>query len=610
MLNRPSRTLSPSQIFFLLLLFATLAAVPGRASEKGQPAKLSVAVVEFNVMGDLGTASGGAIVAEWLVSALGESEVFALRERVLLKQVLAEQQLAMTGLVDEEKNAAKIGKLYGLDAVISGSVFRWGNIITVTARLIDSNTGAIRNTAEIRAGNLDTVPTRIKELARVLTGQTTQAEIDAGQISTTGVRTTEAGKKLELGGTTWTEPTTGMEFVLLKGGCYQMGQTEQEKKFLLQEYSAADYAKLYADEFPRHEVCIDDVWMAKYETTNRQFRLFRPEHNSLEYRGLTMNDDKQPVVYVNWEEARDFAAWLSAKYQDRTFRLPTEAEWEKGCRAGTDTPRFWGWDSDEACRFANVHDRGAEKVNHFGWPAHDCDDGFVVTAPVGSLAPNPAGLYDMLGNVWEWTQDTYRADSYKDHTRENPVITTGDNSRVRRGGCWNNETGSIRCGNRGNREATHQNSRVGFRLSMQVNAAELKAVTTPHKTALPLAELELAPERTTYKFKFTNQSAISHALVISSPMPPREKVPNYADISVSLTVFDGDQQLLSKTGPAMARFGEAGDSEYGAFFVTYTVPPELPLGKRLTATVEITGKLAAFLARRGESKLALIPAPE
>jgi formylglycine-generating enzyme required for sulfatase activity len=594
-------------LFFLFLLVTAMAASPGWGAE---PTRLSVAVMEFNVMGNLGTEGGGAIVAEWLVNALGESKAFALRERVLLKKVLAEQQLAMTGLVDEGKAAAKIGKLYGLDAVISGSVFRWGNTITVSARLIDSGTGAIKGTAEIRAGNLDAIPDRIKELAKVLSGQSTQAEIDANQACALGPKSMEAGIKLELGCDSWTEPTTGLEFVLMKGGCYQMGQTEQEKKFLLQEYGEPEYAKLYADEVPRHEVCVDDFWLAKNETTNRQFRIFQPEHNSLDFRGRTMNDDQQPTVYVSWEEARDFAAWLSAKYQDRTFRLPTEAEWEKSCRAGTDTPRFWGWDSDEACRFANVHDRGAEKENHFGWPAHDCDDGFVVTAPVGKMAPNPAGLYDMLGNVWEWTQDTYRADGYKDHSKENPVITSGGNSRVRRGGCWNNETGSIRCANRGNRDATHQNSRIGFRLLMQVKDPALKAVTAPKKAALPLVELELAPERTSYKFKFSNQTAASHALVISSPMPPKEKAPDYANISLSLKVFDGDRLLLEKTSPAMARFGEAGDNEYGAFFVTYNAPTELPLDKKLTANVEITGSLADFLARRGESKLALIPAPE
>lgn len=607
----PKRPFSPRlRLFIVLLLVAATPAGSGWAAGPLPAARTSVAVVEFNVMGDLGTEGGGAIVAEWLVSALGESKVFALRERVLLKKVLAEQQLTMAGLVDEGTAAAKIGKLYGLDAVISGSIFRWGSTITVSARLIDTSTGAIQRTAEIRSGAMDAVPDRIKELARVLTGQATQAEIDAGQACALGPKSMEAGAKLDLGCTTWTEPTTGMEFVLFPGGCYQMGQSEQEKKFLIQEYGDAEYAKLYADESPRHEVCVDDFWLARQETTNRQFRLFRPEHNSLDYRGRTMNDDQQPAVYTSWEDAGAFAAWLSAKYQDRTFRLPSEAEWEKGCRAGTDTPRFWGWDSDEACRFANVHDRGAEKENHFGWPPHDCDDGYVVTAPVGSLAPNPAGLYDMLGNAWEWTQDIYRPD-YKEHDRDNPVVNDGGSNRVRRGGSWNNETGSIRCANRGKREANRQNNRIGFRLLMQVKAPELKAVADPEKTALPLVELELAPEKTIYRFKFTTQTASTHALVISSPGPPREKSPDYANLYLTFKVFDGDRQLLSKTAvPAVASFGGPEDREYGAFFVTYRAPEELPVGRKLTATVEIVGPLADFLARRGESKLALVPAPE
>lgn len=591
----------------LLLIFVALPDNPAMAAE---PTKLSVAVVEFSVMGNLGTEGGGTIVAEWLVSALGASDIYALRERVLLKKLLAEQQLSQTGLVDESTHAAKIGKLYGLDAVISGSVFRWGDTITVTARLIDSDTGSIKHTAEIRTGNLNSLPGRINDLALILTGQARQAEIDGYQTNASGPNYFKPSTKLELATTTWTEPETGLEFVLLKGGCYQMGLIEQEKKLLIQEYGEQEYAKLYADESPLHEVCVDDFWLAKYETTNRQFRFFRPEHNSLDYRGRTLNDDKQPAVYVSWDDAVAFAAWLSAKYQDRTFRLPTEAEWEKGCRAGTETPRFWGWDEDEACRFANVHDRSSEKENHFGWEPHDCDDGFVVTAPVGSLAPNPAGLYDILGNAWEWTQDTYRSDGYKDHLRQNPTINAGGNTRVRRGGCWNNEDGGVRCANRSDREANRQNNRIGFRLSMQFHGPDLKEVADPEKTSLPLVELLLTPERSSYKFKFTNQTATTHALVISSPMPPREKSPDYANIVVSLKVFDGDQLLLTKTSPAIARFGEADDSEYGAFFVTYAAPAELPVGRKLTATVEITGPLADFLARRGESKLVLIPAPE
>lgn len=588
----------------LLVLSVILTTSPSPAAEAD---RLSVAVLEFNVIGNLGVEGGGAIVAEWLVDALGKSNFYALRERVLLKEVLAEQKLSFTGLLDEKGHASKVGKLYGLDAVIGGSVFRWGDTITVTARLIDSNTGAIKHTAEIRTSTLDAVPGRINDLARILTGQAGQAEIDG---NAKGRNSLSTNSKMDLGATTWTEPFTGLEFILFTGGCYQMGLPEQEKKLLLEEYGEHEFARLYADEAPRHEVCVDDFWLAKHETSNRQFRLFRPEHNSLDYRGRTMNDDDQPAVYTSWEDARDFAAWLSSKYQDRTLRLPTEAEWEKGCRAGTETSRFWGWDEDEACRFANVHDRSAEKENHFGWPPHDCDDGFVVTAPVGSLAPNPAGLYDMLGNVWEWTQDVYRPDGYKDHGRDNPVITEGGLTRVRRGGSWNNEDGGIRCANRSDREASRHNNRIGFRLLLQVHNPGLQEVPDPKKFNLPLAELELSPERSTYRFKFTNQTAVTHALVISSPMPPREKVPDYADLSVSFKVFDGDRQLLAKSAPAMARFGEEGDSEYGAFFVTYSAPSELPVGKKLTAMVEITGPLADFLGRRGESKLVLIPAPE
>lgn len=603
---RQPRLVTPLRVA-LLMLSALLTTSPCPAAE---PGRLSVAVVEFNVIGNMGTEGSGAIVAEWLVGALGKSNFYALSERVLLKEVLSEQKLGMTGLIDEAEHSSKIGKLHGLDAVISGSVFRWGDTITVTARLIDANTGSIKKTAEIRTLELAAVPGRIGDLARILTGQASQAEIDGNQASAPPHNLLGNKVNMDLGGTTWTEPITGMAFVLFKGGCYQMGQSEQEKKSLLQDYGSQDYAKLYADEAPQHEVCVDDYWLAKDEATNRQFRLFRPDHDSLDFRGKTMNEDNQPAVYVSWEDARDFAVWLSAKYQDRTFRLPTEAEWEKGCRAGTETPRFWGWDSDEACHFANVHDRGAEKENHFGWPPHDCDDGFVVTAPVGSLSPNPAGLQDILGNVWEWTEDVFRADGYKEHRRENPLITDGGNTRVRRGGCWNNEDGGIRCGNRSDREPNRRNNRDGFRLAMQQHAQDLKAMATPNKIAMPIVELELTPERSSYKFKFTNQTATTHALVISSPMPAREKEPDYRDISVALKVFGDDQQLLAKTGPAMARFGEVGDSVYGAFFLSYRAPDELPVGKKLTATVEITGKLADFLARRGSTNLALIPAPE
>lgn len=453
----------------IMLAFLLLASAPAWGTPPDQQElKQSVAIVEFDVMGELGIADGGSIVAEWLVNALDKTGTFALKERVLLKKVLDEQQLSLTGLVDQEKSAARIGALYGVSGIISGAISKWDDTISVTARLINSATGSIERTAEIRAANLQAIPTLIDDLAQVLSGKQTQEEVESRRKYRLGASNqTEAGALVNLAGKSWTEPKTGMEFVYLKNGCFQMGQGDQEKQMLMMEYSPEDYEKLYADELPRHEVCVSGGWLASHEVNNQQFRLFKPKHFALDFRGKSLNGDEYPAVYVSWEDARDFAEWLSSKYDDRTFRLPTEAEWEYGCRAGTETPRFWGWDSDEACRFANVHDRGAEKENHLGWPPHDCDDGFSTTAPVGSLAPNPSGLYDMLGNVWEWTADIYDPNAYQNHPKKNPLVKEGSPSRVRRGGSWRNETGSIRCANRGKRSPNRRNNRVGFRLLME-----------------------------------------------------------------------------------------------------------------------------------------------
>ncbi|MBK7675778.1 MAG: formylglycine-generating enzyme family protein [Candidatus Accumulibacter sp.] len=117
-----------------------------------------------------------------------------------------------------------------------------------------------------------------------------------------------------------------------------------------------------------------------------------------------------PAVCVSWNDAQAYAAWLS-KRTGRIYRLLSEAEWEYAARAGTTTSRYWGEDPNHACKFANVADRAlAVKGPLFSQSGeaatiHDCDDRHAETAPVGSFRPNAFGLYDMLGNVWEWTQD-------------------------------------------------------------------------------------------------------------------------------------------------------------------------------------------------------------
>jgi len=250
----------------------------------------------------------------------------------------------------------------------------------------------------------------------------------------------------------WTDPLTGMEFVWLPGGCFLMGSPESEPG-------------RGNDEGPVHEVCLDGFWMGKYEVTNGQVRMFKPSHNSGQYKGFSLDGNKQPAVSVSLEEAINFTRWLGEKNGGRhIFRLPTEAEWEYACRAGTQTAWFWGDDPNEACKYANVSDLKIKEV----WPyfsGPECNDGYVVSAPVGLYQPNNFGLYDIIGNVSEWCVDGYEEEAYRNHARRNPLVPGTENySQVFRGLGWNQDLGKVRCAFRG--WSTHNRGyyHLGFRV--------------------------------------------------------------------------------------------------------------------------------------------------
>ena len=132
-----------------------------------------------------------------------------------------------------------------------------------------------------------------------------------------------------------------------------------------------------------HKVHLDGFWMGKCEVTNAQYRLYEKNHDSKSYEDVSLNGDSQPAVYVSWDDAQGFIKWLNKK-TGHTFALPSEAQWEYACRAGTTSKRFWGDDPDQACGYANVRDRTVKQK--WGWGAiHNCDDGFSATAPVGSF---------------------------------------------------------------------------------------------------------------------------------------------------------------------------------------------------------------------------------
>jgi len=186
------------------------------------------------------------------------------------------------------------------------------------------------------------------------------------------------------------------------------------------------------DERPARRLKMGAFWMGAFEVTNAQFRRFDPRHDPHYYArrhaasddpGLPLDGPDQPAVRVSWERALDFCRWLSAR-TGRRFTLPTEAQWEYACRAGSNGPLFWGDPGADFSPWANVADRsfgprrqvtgGVEHLVLEGAALADVrfDDGAVVTCPVGRYRPNPWGLFDMHGNAAEWTRTEYRPYPY------------------------------------------------------------------------------------------------------------------------------------------------------------------------------------------------------
>ena len=167
----------------------------------------------------------------------------------------------------------------------------------------------------------------------------------------------------------------------------------------------------------------------------------------------------RPVMNVSWDDAQSYVEWLSAE-TGGSYRLPSESEWEYAARAGTTTARHWGESASAQCRHAN----GADASTDFGW-ATDCDDGHSRTAPAGSFASNGFGLYDALGNVWEWTADCWNG-SYAGAPSDGSAWETGDCAeRVLRGGSWFDYPWILRSALRFRYASGNRSSGNGFRVA-------------------------------------------------------------------------------------------------------------------------------------------------
>jgi formylglycine-generating enzyme required for sulfatase activity len=220
------------------------------------------------------------------------------------------------------------------------------------------------------------------------------------------------------------------------------------------------------NEGPTHVVAIASAFaIGKYEITFDDWEACVTDRRCARADDSGFGRGRRPVINVSHENAQGYVTWLSEKTKQK-YRLPTEAEWEYAARAGSDKARFWGNSEDATCQYANVFNAATRaKYKDVERKAFRCDDGFVETAPVGSLKPNKFGLYDMLGNVWEWVEDCWNG-SYAGAPTDGSAWKAGDCSkRVLRGGGWYYGPNNARSAKRLKSEPGRQGNDVGFRIA-------------------------------------------------------------------------------------------------------------------------------------------------
>jgi formylglycine-generating enzyme required for sulfatase activity len=276
--------------------------------------------------------------------------------------------------------------------------------------------------------------------------------------------------------------TLGMKFALIPAGTFMMGDTlspeEMDRKWL------GEGGEWYKDAHPSHRVNITRRFhMGAQDVTRGQFAQFVREsdyRSDAEKEGLTFalkdgewgiqegvswrnplfeQTDDHPVVCVSWNDATAFCKWLSEK-EDKEYRLPTEAEWEYAARAGSNTTWYWGNDEFGAQGRAKVAGEG-QGWKYFFKGVHYADR---FTAAVGSLTPNAFGLYDLIGNVWNWCTDWYDANYYGSSPTDDPVGPDSGQLRVVRGGSWRDAPWDARSANRGRSAPELRSTNSGFRV--------------------------------------------------------------------------------------------------------------------------------------------------
>lgn len=234
-----------------------------------------------------------------------------------------------------------------------------------------------------------------------------------------------------------------LDMVRIPGGKFLMGAAQSE-------------AGASADEYPQHEVRVPEFWMGKFAVTQEQWGAvasFTQIDRDLQREPAHFTGAKRPVEKVSWEEAMEFCKRLSQR-SEREYTLPSEAQWEYACRAGTTTPFYFGPTvTIDLANYNSAHTYGKGPKGKYREQ----------TTEVGRLWPNGFGLYDMHGNVWEWCLDDWH-DSYKGAPADGSEWKSSGERKVLRGGSWHDDPTYCRAAFRLRTSRVLRSNTIGFRV--------------------------------------------------------------------------------------------------------------------------------------------------
>ncbi len=438
------------RFFLIVLSFIFLIVTDPLAAQKtlktGKPQRdLSnyVAIFDFDVVGKLDHDISRPL-SDSVRNVIVRSGKFKVMDRANMDRILKEQAFQMTGSVLKER-AVEAGQFLGVGRIIIGSIGIVGKTYFISLSLVNIESGETERVEEDTCKcELDELIESTKRVAnKLITAgpgpvETPMADAPRPAPKPAPEPLPERAEPLPQepvhaapppSGVTFKDTVTGMEFVLIKGGCFQMGDDEGDR-----------------EERPVHEVCVSNFYLGRFEVTQAQWKSLKGRNPSKH-----KNSDLHPVEDVSWNDVEDFIKELNQK-TGRNFRLPTEAEWEYAARSGGRKHKWSGTNNES-------------DLGNFAWYN---DNASREHRPVGQKRPNAYGLYDMTGNVAEWVADVYDSGYYKESPRMNPGGPGRGGDRVYRGGSFKDRAKDVRITKREKKSNRRADQTIGFRLALPV----------------------------------------------------------------------------------------------------------------------------------------------